>query len=51
MVEKEIIHALVEPEVKQRIEQERGRETRSSFVRRIIIKWYNKLHGVKKFDE
>ena len=41
MVEKELIHALVEPEIKEAIENDRGRETRSSFIRRIIVRWYN----------
>ena len=41
MVEKQLVHALVEPEIKAAIEQDRARETRSSFIRRIIVRWYN----------
>jgi len=39
---------LVEPEISGAIEQERGREPRSSFIRRILVRWYNSLPFVNQ---
>lgn len=51
MPEKTLVHALVEPKVAERIEKERDRESRSSFIRRILVRWHNKLPGVKQIEE
>jgi len=40
-MEKKLVHALVEPQIYNKIEKERGHETRSSFIRRILVRWYN----------
>ena len=50
VVEKKMVTTLVEPEVYNKIEQERGHEPRSSFLRRIIVRWYNSL-STKEIDE
>lgn len=39
----EMVTCLVEKELWDAIEQEKGREPRSSFVRRILVRWYNSL--------
>jgi hypothetical protein len=43
-----LIHAMVESDLAKRIEIERNRETRSSFVRRVLVRWYNNLPDVKR---
>lgn len=49
----ELIHAMVEPEIFDLIEKLRGRETRSSYVRRILVQHCNKHRpkGTSKFEE
>lgn len=49
--QKVMIPTMVEPEIKERIDQERGHETRSSFVRRILVRWYNQQKGATSVEE
>lgn len=48
---KELIYALIEPEILARIESEREHESRSSYVRRILVRWYNGLDGKEQVKE
>ena len=38
----EMLTTMIEPVLYLHIERKRGHETRSSFVRRILVDWYNK---------
>ena len=48
---RERVTVLVEPEIKEQIEKQKDHETESSFVRRILVRWYNKIPGVKQIKE
>jgi hypothetical protein len=41
LVEKQLVHAIIESWIKEAIERDRGCETRSSFIRGTIVRWYN----------
>lgn len=49
--QKVMIPTMVEPEIKERIDLERGHETRSSFVRRVLVRWYNQQKGADAIEE
>jgi len=50
MVEKKLVAVLVAPEIFEYIENARGHERRSSFVRRIIVDWYNENSGNPRIE-
>lgn len=38
-----MVATMIEEKLLERIEQERGREPRSSFIRHILVDWYNSI--------
>lgn len=49
--QKVLVNSMVEPEIKESIDQKRGYETRSSFIRRILVAWHNQQKGAKIIEE